>query len=220
VNNFKSGGFKKGSSFGGRPSFGGNRKPEGRSSDRGRERSSSRGPKADQEMFPATCTSCGRSCEVPFRPDGQKPVLCRECYAAKNSFDAGGVKRPERPVNKFTPKPERSFGAAPKAAPQVADAQVARLAKQIDALEAKLNRILELIETPVEVVMEELEMVSVVKPRKGVAEPTLVQDAPVVSPAKKTSAKKASVKKAAAKKAAKPAKAAKKAVKKTAKKSK
>ena len=31
-------------------------------------------------MFPMTCAGCGRSTEVPFRPHGDKPVYCSDCY--------------------------------------------------------------------------------------------------------------------------------------------
>jgi CxxC-x17-CxxC domain-containing protein len=31
-------------------------------------------------MYPATCSNCGRSTEVPFLPRNEKPVYCRECF--------------------------------------------------------------------------------------------------------------------------------------------
>ena len=34
-----------------------------------------------QEMHKATCADCGKQCEVPFKPSGDKPVYCRECYS-------------------------------------------------------------------------------------------------------------------------------------------
>ena len=36
-----------------------------------------RGPR---EMFSATCSSCGREAQVPFRPSGEKPVYCSDCF--------------------------------------------------------------------------------------------------------------------------------------------
>ena len=35
---------------------------------------------APREMHKATCADCGKECEVPFKPDGSKPVYCRDCY--------------------------------------------------------------------------------------------------------------------------------------------
>jgi CxxC-x17-CxxC domain-containing protein len=33
-----------------------------------------------RQMYPAICSSCGRSTEVPFLPRNEKPVYCRECF--------------------------------------------------------------------------------------------------------------------------------------------
>ncbi len=33
-----------------------------------------------REMFKAKCASCGIDCEVPFKPTGDKPIYCRDCY--------------------------------------------------------------------------------------------------------------------------------------------
>ena len=42
-------------------------------------------------MHPATCSTCGNSCEVPFKPNGKKPVFCRDCFhkeeAGESSFE-------------------------------------------------------------------------------------------------------------------------------------
>ncbi len=39
-----------------------------------------RGPR---EMFSATCASCGREAQVPFRPNGSKPVYCSDCFSSQ-----------------------------------------------------------------------------------------------------------------------------------------
>lgn len=33
-----------------------------------------------KEMHKATCAECNASCEVPFVPNGRKPILCRNCF--------------------------------------------------------------------------------------------------------------------------------------------
>lgn len=72
-NDSSGGGSRGGSKFGGAP--------RGRSfSDRGGARA---------EMHPATCADCGARCEVPFRPNGKKPVLCKNCFDQSND---GGAK--------------------------------------------------------------------------------------------------------------------------------
>ncbi|HEX8939318.1 MAG TPA: zinc-ribbon domain containing protein [Candidatus Limnocylindrales bacterium] len=36
-----------------------------------------------REMFSATCSSCGREAQVPFRPNGSKPVYCSDCFTSR-----------------------------------------------------------------------------------------------------------------------------------------
>src|SRR5690242_20422864 len=66
----KPGGWKGGKSFGG---------------DRG----------GFKTMHPATCEQCGNRCEVPFKPNGRKPVYCSNCFVrdekrdSRPSFDRG-----------------------------------------------------------------------------------------------------------------------------------
>jgi CxxC-x17-CxxC domain-containing protein len=45
-------------------------------------------------MHQAMCDKCGRSCEVPFQPTGEKPVYCNECFAATGGRD--GQSRDDR----------------------------------------------------------------------------------------------------------------------------
>ena len=35
-----------------------------------------------REMFDATCARCNAATTVPFKPRGDQPVYCRECYGA------------------------------------------------------------------------------------------------------------------------------------------
>ena len=42
-----------------------------------RGRGYDRGPR---EMHDVTCADCGVETQVPFKPDGTRPVYCRECY--------------------------------------------------------------------------------------------------------------------------------------------
>lgn len=47
------------------------------------------------QMYQAICANCGKQCEVPFRPTGNKPVLCRECFQNNRSSD---LRRSEQKV--------------------------------------------------------------------------------------------------------------------------
>lgn len=41
------------------------------------------GDRGDRQMYPATCSNCGKECQVPFKPTGRKPVFCSECFEKK-----------------------------------------------------------------------------------------------------------------------------------------
>jgi len=48
--------------------------------------SDSRGfDREEKRMFQATCATCGNGCEVPFKPNGSKPVYCRACFGNEKS---------------------------------------------------------------------------------------------------------------------------------------
>ncbi|HLD50208.1 MAG TPA: CxxC-x17-CxxC domain-containing protein [bacterium] len=36
-----------------------------------------------REMFKATCAGCQKECEVPFKPSGDRPVYCKECFSKR-----------------------------------------------------------------------------------------------------------------------------------------
>ena len=48
----------------------------------------------DRPKFKATCASCGNACEVPFKPNGSKPVYCRDCF--KKEGNGGETRSFER----------------------------------------------------------------------------------------------------------------------------
>ena len=33
------------------------------------------------EMHKAVCADCKAECEVPFKPSGDRPVYCRDCFS-------------------------------------------------------------------------------------------------------------------------------------------
>jgi len=42
------------------------------------------------ELHKAICANCGKACEVPFKPNGSKPVLCRDCFKNNEGTDSRG----------------------------------------------------------------------------------------------------------------------------------
>lgn len=197
MNNFKPGGQRNRNEFlGGRPKSDANYGPKKRfDNDRGDRgpRRDDRGGERKMELFATTCTTCGKSCEVPFRPDGTKPVLCRDCFAAKNASgdNAGGRDRfssNDRPQR----KPERTYDSPRPERAAAPSADYTALTKQVSVMESKINEILELMKTsekkvvtaPVAkaaVVAEVVEPVKVRKPKKEVAKKVVKKAAPKVA---------------------------------------
>ena len=154
MNDFKKGGFKKGG-FGDRPkfgnkfggdrggrSFGGGSKFGGGDRKFGNKFGGPRGgdkPFGRPELFPATCSSCGKACEVPFRPTGEKPVYCRDCFGKQEQAPWRADERRERPQRDFTPdRAPRPFGGKDSG-------DIDGLKHRILSLEGKLDRVLEIL---------------------------------------------------------------------------
>ncbi len=36
-----------------------------------------------REMHKATCAECKQECDVPFKPSGDRPVYCRDCFSKR-----------------------------------------------------------------------------------------------------------------------------------------
>jgi CxxC-x17-CxxC domain-containing protein len=91
-------------------------------------------------LFEATCAGCGKTCQVPFKPNGSKPVYCRDCFKkdgtmsapsrfAKSSF--GGPRSAdtlERPRPFSAPAPSADLG---------------KLEARLSAIEKKLDLLIE-----------------------------------------------------------------------------
>lgn len=39
-----------------------------------------------REMFDAICAECGVKTQVPFKPNGEKPVYCKDCFRPNNRY--------------------------------------------------------------------------------------------------------------------------------------
>ncbi len=135
------------------------------------------GERREVTMHKATCSSCSKPCEVPFRPDGSKPVLCSECFGKNRSDDRNGA---DRRTERFShDRPRRTFDA-PKSHDHRADFE--SLKSKVATLEVKLDEIIALLSTA---------------PAKAAR---VAKTSTEKAPAKKTVVKKAAPKKVVAKK--------------------
>jgi len=117
------GGFRGGNGGGGRPSF--------RGGDRG-----------EVTMHKAICDECHKECQVPFRPSGDKPIYCNECFSTKRASDDRGHRKDfggdRAPRRDFNDRPAQTFA---KPAPAQND-----MSKQLSEMNAKLDKLVSAIE--------------------------------------------------------------------------
>ncbi len=89
--------------------------------DRGRRSFDRGGFREERQMFSVVCDQCGVDCEVPFKPQSSKPVLCSRCFEEKN----GNGDR-------------KSIGGC--------NCDCGNLKADIEALNRKLDRIIDILE--------------------------------------------------------------------------
>lgn len=105
------------------------------------------------ELFDAICSKCKKNCKVPFRPTGDKPVYCRDCFSGQEQVPGRNSNGKDRVVIS-----ERGFHKDARTGreyhPGHGNAQredgIDALKRQIAALESKVNRILELMSKKME----------------------------------------------------------------------
>ena len=135
-----------------------NFKRGGRSNFKGGFRGGDRGDRGDRDsrgpvtMHSAICSTCGKTCEVPFRPTGEKPVYCRDCFAGRAAM--GG----ERSDRKDFRKENRDFASKNFASPT--NGSNDEVKKQLETVNTKLERLIDIMQklsqtlAPVKVVKE------------------------------------------------------------------
>jgi len=107
---------------------------------RGDNRGGDRGERGPVTMHSAICSSCGKPCEVPFRPTGEKPVYCRDCFAGRSAM---GGERSQR-------KDPRTFSANVSNNSQTNsnsqnNSNNYELKKQVEAMNVKLDKLLNVV---------------------------------------------------------------------------
>jgi len=93
-----------------------------------------------KQMFSATCADCHKRCEVPFRPVGDKPVYCKECFNKRRE----SAPRVSGPNNSQSGNFPRQNTASVK--PQNSVLPLDSLKRQLDAMNAKLDILIQKFE--------------------------------------------------------------------------
>jgi len=92
-------------------------------------------------LHDAVCDECGKNCQVPFRPSGDKPVYCSDCFEKKGGSDSN------RPRDRRDSS-RRSFGGGDsRRTPQsnISDRSTSQLIEKIEILNTKLETIINLL---------------------------------------------------------------------------
>lgn len=94
------------------------------------------GDREEVKLYKATCSDCGSSCQVPFRPSGDKPVLCRECFAGKRGVDSTSGKPNNWNKSFTTDRPETKAVSVDNSA----------IAKSIEEINNKLDILISIVD--------------------------------------------------------------------------
>ncbi len=106
-----------------------------------------------KELFQTTCSKCNKACEVPFRPNGKKPVFCKDCFVRPEGDEPRTFERrdsaPRFERRDAAPRFERRDDrdsrpafATPKATP---DPRIDILSRDIEALKRKIDTVIDIL---------------------------------------------------------------------------
>jgi CxxC-x17-CxxC domain-containing protein len=99
-----------------RPGFGGNNQKSAKLDKKEKKTQEKQEDKKEVKLYSTECTACGADVQVPFKPDGKRPVFCTDClkeYRRQQSLiqkeleEKGGELEVEKSENQ-KPKPEKS----------------------------------------------------------------------------------------------------------------
>jgi CxxC-x17-CxxC domain-containing protein len=93
------------------------------------------------QKFDAICSNCGKKCQVPFRPDGTKPVYCKDCFGIPREAMTGKAGK-----KKFSVGSTVSFAAPATVGGSAAGGKsIADLTRQIAAMNTKIDTMLKIL---------------------------------------------------------------------------
>jgi len=94
-------------------------------------------------LHDAVCDKCGKNCQVPFRPSGDRPIFCSECFERK---DGGGDRnRFNRNDSRGGRNSDNRGANRPPQQSNMADQAISRLVEKIATLNTRLDTIIDLL---------------------------------------------------------------------------
>lgn len=52
----------------------------------------------ERVLYKAICADCRKECEVPFKPSGERPVYCKECFSKRKSIGPFKARSDNKPA--------------------------------------------------------------------------------------------------------------------------
>ncbi|MFH1890687.1 MAG: CxxC-x17-CxxC domain-containing protein [Candidatus Kuenenbacteria bacterium] len=98
---------------------------------------------SDQQKYQAVCSACGEDCQVPFKPSGSKPVYCDNCFGKNKNRGIG-------PSRNFDNRQQKSYDSG-------------QYKEQLNAINTKIDKILEILQSTPQVKAEVKKEKKVVK---------------------------------------------------------
>ena len=65
-------------------------------------------------MHTAICADCKKECTIPFKPSGDRPVYCKDCFSRRKMMNMAGMKVEDKPQEVVLPKAKKKAAAVKK----------------------------------------------------------------------------------------------------------
>jgi len=89
-------------------------------------------------MHDAVCDECGKDCQVPFKPSGDKPIYCSSCFEKKGGGDRN--RSDQRGSYDRNSGGRRDSGRSSQG--NMSDRSIVQLVKTIEILNTKLDAVI------------------------------------------------------------------------------
>ena len=103
------------------------------------------GGQREGEMFKATCSKCNKGCEVPFKPNGKKPVFCNDCFVRDGAQDARPYDSKPRSNYSNDRSSDRMNDRPAFASKPAEDGRITAMQKELASINAKLDVIIQTV---------------------------------------------------------------------------
>ncbi|MBT7499494.1 MAG: hypothetical protein HN679_02255, partial [Candidatus Pacebacteria bacterium] len=100
---------------------------------------------------------CGNDCKLPFRPSSGKPVYCSQCFENRGNGNGNSGRDSRRPsFGGRDSRPSRDSRPARDSRPDRNSKPQKNYDRQLEAIEAKLNKILGMLDPKEEVIEDKV----------------------------------------------------------------